>query len=241
MSSERVNCQDVVNHGVRTVRVCVVSNVRLHREGLVAALGRAPGILVVAAITGDEASGGALTAMSPAPDVIVVDLPSTTDRLALAGAVPGSRMVAIGVGDTESEIVACAESGMSAYVPREASVEELVDAVGSALRDELLCSPTVAAKLFRRLHGDGGSGRATAIDVLTRRECEVLALIRDGLANKEIAEELRISESTVKNHVHHLLEKMNVRHRLQAARMASPLSTSYSRRDSSRFLTRRTT
>ena len=92
---------------------------------------------------------------------------------------------------------------MSGFLFSEASIDEVVSAVSRAVRDELLCPPAVAAQLFRRL-GDPALPVHRSLATLTLREREVLALIftREGLANKEIASRLQISEATVKNHVH---------------------------------------
>ena len=103
-------------------------------------------------------------------------------------------------------------------MPCEASLDELVERTLRIMRGELLCTPRMAAAMFRSLelrksaYDEGGIGA-----VLTAREREVLRLIDDGLSNKEIASSLHIEVSTVKNHVHNLLEKLHVTSRMQAA------------------------
>jgi DNA-binding NarL/FixJ family response regulator len=130
---------------------------------------------------------------------------------------PAAKVVAFGVDDNEQDIITCAEIGVAGYVCREASTDELVEHVRSAIRDEVICSPRIAASLFRRLASL--AGRTASDDGLTIREGQVLSLIRAGLANKQIAAELSIAEATVKNHVHNLLEKLHVKRRAQAARL----------------------
>lgn len=240
MLSDSSSVPEVAKPAGRAIRACVVSDIRLHREGLTAALEKAADIEVVGVFRSIEAVGGALAALSPAPDVVVVDSQFTNDQTALVCVVPGSRLVAVGVGESEPEIIACAESGMSGYVRCEASIDEFLQVVRSVQRDELLCSPRIAAKLFRRLRAPVEGPLADPVARLTSRECQVLALIRDGLANKEIADELRISESTVKSHVHHLLEKLRVTRRLQAARMDAPAPVRQVGRQAWRLSARRT-
>jgi DNA-binding NarL/FixJ family response regulator len=98
-------------------------------------------------------------------------------------------------------------------------VEELIDVLTRAARDELICSPRIAATLFRRVGSLAGQRDSAEFD-LTLREREVLALIREDLANKQIAQQLQIAEATVKNHVHSLLEKLHVKRRAQAAKVS---------------------
>jgi DNA-binding NarL/FixJ family response regulator len=127
----------------------------------------------------------------------------------------GIRTIAIGVGGDVGDVVACAERGLSAYVPLDATVADLVAAIERVVRGEIVLSPCVAGELWRRLGTVDGRARALP-NGLTAREHEVLALMRDGCANKEIAARLRIQLSTVKNHVHHILDKLGVDRRGQA-------------------------
>lgn len=128
------------------------------------------------------------------------------------------RVVCIGVRERESEIVACAEAGAAGYVLREDSLEGLRIAVEGVLSDELPCSPGVAAALLRRVTSLAAErGGQQTVNGLTPRETEVLRLIEQGFANREIAARLCIELRTVKNHVHRILEKLDVDRRGQAA------------------------
>ena len=103
----------------------------------------------------------------------------------------------------------------------DASVAELVAAIESVARGESLCTPSVAAALMRRLASLARSwADADPIEPLTRREREILELIDEGLSNKQIAQRLRIELPTVKNHVHHILGKLGVHRRAEAAALA---------------------
>jgi len=197
----------------------VVSDVRLYREGLVASLVHYADISVVG--SGPVDSNVLPQVGEVAPDVLILDF-AASDSLGLARLVhaqlPAVRVVAFAVREQETEILACAESGVSAYVGPDSSVEDLVCAVKCALHDELYCSAKVAELLFRRLgHLARGQPQPESSTVLTLREAEILRLIEQGLSNKEIARELRIGGATVKNHVHNVLRKLSVRRRGEAA------------------------
>jgi two-component system, NarL family, nitrate/nitrite response regulator NarL len=115
-------------------------------------------------------------------------------------------------------VIACAEAGISAFVAREGTAEDLVAAVHQAMRGELVCSPRVTALLFDRVAALSAE-RTTSIptDALTEREKEIIPLVEQGLSNKEIARQLRVGAATVKNHVHNILEKLQVRRRGEVA------------------------
>lgn len=202
-----------------TLRLCVVSDVRIYREGLVLALDRVREFEVIA-VEGCGSQAVAAAADTRAA-VVVVDIGAQggVDVVRLVRReLPGAKVVAFGVDESEQEILACAEAGVAGFVCRNASSSELVDIVRSAVRGEVLCTPKIAASLFRRVASLAGRAPGPA-DALTIRERQVLALMRDGLANKQIAAQLNIAEATVKNHVHNVLDKLNVKRRAQAVRI----------------------
>jgi DNA-binding NarL/FixJ family response regulator len=137
---------------------------------------------------------------------------------AIAGASLPVKVVAFSVAETEDEICECAEAGIAGYVARDGSKEDLIAAVEYAVRGEVICSPRAAACLFRRLAAHVRTTRQRPREAaLTSREQDIIALIDKGLSNKEIARQLKISLPTVKNHVHNILEKLQVRRRGAAA------------------------
>jgi DNA-binding NarL/FixJ family response regulator len=113
------------------------------------------------------------------------------------------------------------EAGAAGYLLKNSQPSELARAVRAAQAGEAIIDPTAAARLVNVLSGsDHGRTTAARLDQLTSREREVLALIAQGRANKRIALELGISEKTVKNHVGHVLAKLGVTDRTQAAVLA---------------------
>jgi DNA-binding NarL/FixJ family response regulator len=129
---------------------------------------------------------------------------------------PPPKVVALGVPNAESDVLACAAAGVSGYVTREDPLETMVAAIESVARGELLCTPRMAAALFDQVRVLTSNRLPAGTEELTPREREVLGLIEDGLSNKAIGQRLRIELPTVKNHVHNILEKLRVHRRADA-------------------------
>jgi two-component system, NarL family, nitrate/nitrite response regulator NarL len=156
-----------------------------------------------------------------APDVVLLDTltPDAEDAIRrIRGANAEAKIVALGTADEDDRLMAWAEAGVASYLPREASLGELADALDSLGRGEAVLSPRIAAELLLRVAALAGA-RPAGRDggTLTSREREIVALIDLGLSNKEIARRLVIEVATVKNHVHNILEKLRVATRGEAA------------------------
>jgi DNA-binding NarL/FixJ family response regulator len=202
------------------ISVILVVDVCLYRDGLERALAQAPGIVVAGSTSRLGEARIAIRTLEP--DIVLLD-PGADPDLALTaeipGLSPGTRIVALGVREVEDDVFRCAEAGMAAYVPREASVADLLAVIETAATGGLRCSPRIAGSLFRRI-ASMADARSAPGPGLTRREDEIVRLIDDGLSNKQIARRLRIEVSTVKGHVHNLLKKMNASRRSVAAARA---------------------
>jgi DNA-binding NarL/FixJ family response regulator len=200
------------------MRVVVVSSVRLYREGLCEILARRGGIEVVATAELVSEAGALLRNRRQSVDVVLVDVgePSESGALRrLRDELPRVPIVAITVPDRAPDVIAAAESGAVGFVTREASLDELVEALERAARGEVSCSPRVAAVLLRHVSSLAQQRDESAR--LTDRELEILRLVDSGLSNKSIAATLYIELPTVKNHVHRIIEKLGVTNRMQAA------------------------
>jgi two-component system, NarL family, nitrate/nitrite response regulator NarL len=201
-----------------SVGVLIVADVRLHRDGLAATLRRQQKIYVLGAATsGDD---GLAEARAVSPDVILIDM-AISDGVravrAFAREMPAAKILAVGVPEAEEEVIACVEAGATGCVTREAPIEEVVSALEAMARGEAPCSPLMTAAVFKRVQ-ELAAGRPEGLEErLTPREREILALIEEGLSNKQIAEALYIEIATVKNHVHSILEKLHVTRRGEAA------------------------
>ena len=154
------------------------------------------------------------------PDLVLVDVTAgagvaTLRELAVTN--PESRLLAVGVRDTDHDVLTCIEAGATGYVTRDASLADLAEAAHAVVRGETIASPHVIASLMRRVATLSANGRRGGVAELTARELEVVELIERGLSNKEIAAQLSIAVTTVKNHVHSILEKLHVHRRGEAA------------------------
>lgn len=199
-------------------RVLVASDVRLYRDGLVWSIAATARLL----LEGSADSGAAALEQldHSRADVLLVDM-SMDGALKLIHAVkvahPDVHIVAYTVGLDDQSVLRCIEAGAAGYVSRDATVDDLVRTVESVVRGEAHCSPRMAASLFRRVAtlARPEAGGKSAGPELTQRERQIVDLIDQGLSNKEIASQLGIEVATAKNHVHHILEKLQVRRRSQ--------------------------
>jgi len=208
-----------------TIRVFIVSDVRLYREGLSALLGRMGHIAVVGAAGNLDEGAGRVRDLQP--DVVLLDADAGRNFAAahdIIGSAPNARVVAIAAPEVEEDIIALAEAGVLGYVTRDESLDDLVATIESVARDEMACSPWMATVLVRRVQALAAE-RPRPTKTLTARETEILDLIAQGLSNKEISAQLHIEVTTVKNHVHNILDKLEVSRREEAVartRSSSP-------------------
>jgi two-component system nitrate/nitrite response regulator NarL len=211
-----------------TIRILIVAAIRLYREGLAQLLSQREELSVIGIRS--EGRDAIASLKQIATDVVLLDM-ATPDSHTTAREIrlitPTIPIVAIGIADSDFDVLNCAELGAAGYVTREGSLEELIATVQSAAKGELVCSPGRAGTLIRRLATLAGE-RTPVVQLrtnLTRREREIAELIQQDLSNKEIAIRLRIEVATVKNHVHNVLEKLNIHRRAEAARaMGSALN-----------------
>jgi two-component system, NarL family, nitrate/nitrite response regulator NarL len=155
------------------------------------------------------------------PDVVVVDS-SHPAGFAVVSAIraqfPSVNLVVLALSDREEDFLAWANIGISGYVPPETPLEELIAIIRRSAAGEVVCPPRLTALLLSRFASQMGMAKARGgVHHLTQREREVLEFLADGLSNKLIARRLRIAEATVKNHVHSILEKWDLRSRGEAA------------------------
>lgn len=201
------------------VRVLIAIDVRLYRDGLAVTLANRPSLHIVGTIGTREEALAAAGELEPHLVLIDVALLGALNLMReLRAQNPAIRVLAFAVDEDVSAILDCAAAGATGYVTANVSIDDLVNAIERTADGELLCSPRMAAELLRRA-ADHSERRTPGPDdrLLTSRQREVLALVGQGLSNKEIAVTLNIAEATVKNHVHHLLEKLQVQSRVQAA------------------------
>jgi len=199
--------------------VVVASDVRLYIEGL-ALVFAADGRLRVSNVV-EPAESAVQYLASESANALLIDASMPNCRAVLEAArhqAPRIPVVIFGVPELDDDLVFFIEAGVAAFVSRDATSQELIEAVLSAMRGESILSPRHVAKVLMRLANRARFGaRQPAGPPLTDRERELASLLDEGLSNKEIAQRLQISVATVKNHVHRILEKLQVERRGQAA------------------------
>jgi DNA-binding NarL/FixJ family response regulator len=202
------------------IRVLVVDDHAVVREGLRAFLELQKGIEVAGeAGDGQEAIEAAARLR---PDVILMDLvmpgvDGVAAMRSLRESVPDARVIVLTSFLDDDKLMPALRSGAAGYLLKNAQPQELARAVRAAHAGEALLDPVVAARLVETLAAEHDE---EPIDRLTPREREVLVLIGCGFPNKRIARELEVSEKTVKTHVGHVLAKLGVSDRTQAAVLA---------------------
>ncbi len=202
-----------------TLRVLIVSDVRVVQEGLNSLLAQRTGIDVVSAVDMLRASDEIARLL---PDVVLFDAArqdSVEFVKTLVASAPQSRIVAFGVKETAEEFLALAAAGTAGYVRDSAESNDVVNVLGQVMCDELSCSPRAAASLYRRVAtlSQGSDAPNGVVVPLSRRELQIAHLIDCGLTNKEIGRQLGIEAATVKNHVHNICEKLEVHRRGEVA------------------------
>jgi DNA-binding NarL/FixJ family response regulator len=209
------------------IRILLVDDHAVVREGLRAFLALQDGFEIV----GEAADGGEAIerAAELEPDVILMDLvmPGLDGVSAMrelrrrAGRTVRPRVIVLTSFLDDDRLLPALEAGAAGYLLKNSQPAELARAVRAAQAGEAIIDPTAAARLVSALSDpDRARASGTPLDQLTGREREVLALIAQGRANKRIALELGISEKTVKTHVGHVLAKLGVTDRTQAAVLA---------------------
>ena len=198
------------------IRVLIVDDHQLFRRGVSSLLAGREDIEVVGeANNGAEAVERARELM---PDVVLMDIKMPElDGIAatkqLKAEMPYVRIMMLTVSETDEDLFEAIKAGASGYLLKNVDPDHLVASVLQVQRGEVPIAPTMAAKILRELT----TPSEAPIQSLTSRERQVLELLASGMANKEIAFTLRISENTVKNHLRNILEKLHLQNRVQAA------------------------
>jgi two-component system NarL family response regulator len=204
------------------IRVLIVDDHALFRRGLQMVLEGETDIDVVG-----EASDGHEAierAESTTPDVVLMDvrMPKRSGIEAtrmIKDTLPSTKILMLTISDEEADLYEAIKAGASGYLLKEISIEEVADAVRAVQQGQSLISPSMASKLlneFAAMVKRRDERTQVPGPRLTERELEVLKLVAKGLNNRDIGQELFISENTVKNHVRNILEKLHLHSRMEA-------------------------
>jgi DNA-binding NarL/FixJ family response regulator len=204
-----------------TIDILVVDDHPLFRQGVVNSLGMVPDFKVVGETSsGEEALNLALSLM---PDVVLLDVSMpgwngivTAEKIAMA--CPATAIVMLTAADDRDKLLAALKAGARGYVLKGVSAKELSDVVRSACAGDVYVSPSIAAEMLVSLT----KGKAPdPLQELTERERQILELIGTGLTNREIGDKIFLSEKTIKHYVTNILQKLQVRSRVEAALLAT--------------------
>ena len=204
------------------IRVLVVDDHALFRRGLQMVLEQEEDIEVVG-----EAGDGAEAVekvTDTIPDIVLMDVRMPKRGgidacTAIKDAVPSAKIIMLTISDEEADLYDAIKAGASGYLLKEISIDEVASAIRAVHGGQSLISPSMASKLlteFATLIKRGDDRQQIPAPRLTERELEVLKLVAKGLNNRAIAEQLFISENTVKNHVRNILEKLQLHSRMEA-------------------------
>ena len=201
------------------IRVMLVDDHAVVRQGLRAFLRLQPDIVVAGEAAGGRDAVEAVAAI--APDVVLMDLVMPDGGgveaiLALRQAAPAARVLVLSSFGDEDRVFAALQAGAAGYLLKDVQPDRLAEAIREVHAGRPALHPEVAARLMRR----AGGPQRSPLERLTPRESEVLGLVVEGLANKEIARRLLIREKTVKTHVSSVLQKLGVPDRTAAAVLA---------------------
>lgn len=214
------------------IRLLVVDDHTLFRRGLIALMSQYPDLAVVG--EAGDAGEAQRRVQQLQPDVVLLDnhLPGVRGVDAIPGlkeAAPAAKVLMLTVSEDEQDLAAALQAGACGYLLKTVEGDALADAIRRAVRGESIVSPEMTGKLvtaFQARHAPAMGGAATTttptasadpLESLSPREQQILRCIARGASNKEIARELHIAETTVKIHVQHILRKLNLSSRVQAA------------------------
>ncbi len=206
------------------IRVVVVDDQELFRRGLIMLLGVEGDIEVV----GEASDGHAAIdlVVSSMPDVVLLDVrmpkgPGIEACVAIHEVVPSAKIIMLTVSDEESDLYDAVKNGASGYLLKDASIDEVAQAIRVVAEGQSLISPSMAVKLIDEFKQMSRTDRSSVpTPRLTDRELEVLRLVAKGMNNREVAKQLFISENTVKNHVRNILDKLQLHSRMEAVMYA---------------------
>jgi DNA-binding NarL/FixJ family response regulator len=211
-----------MSDSAETVQVFILAENRLLREALTRILSKKSDIRVVGASAFSPDVVEQIS--SAAPDVLLSD--STAVALSdlrlvseVRAAIPGLKVVMIGMEADRETFLRAVRDGIVGYVLKDASAMEVAATVRSVANDEAVCPPSLCLTLFERVANQNTQPASFVVRHslgLTRREQQLVQMISRGLTNKEIASQLNLSEQTVKNHIHRMLRKVGATNRLGA-------------------------
>jgi two-component system, NarL family, nitrate/nitrite response regulator NarL len=202
------------------IRIAVVDDHPLFREGVARLLARTPGIKIVG--DGSTAVDAVNIAQQFLPDVILLDLKLPDDGTMAASTIvreyPRVRIIILTASDCDSDVAAMLQLGVHGYLLKGCTGQEIVRAVQRVHAGEFYVTPSLAARLLTEMNTPAANGDDGSEEISSREEI-ILAQVSKGLTNKEIARALNLREKTIKHYMTKIMQKLGVRNRLEAVLM----------------------
>lgn len=206
----------------RQIRVVVVDDHPLFRSGVVASLREFDDLDVVG--QGGSADDAVRLVRELSPDVALLDISMPGNGLSAAAAIvsdrSATRIVMLTVSEHDDDVLKALDAGVAGYALKGIAGNELAGIVRSVAAGASYVAPTLGGRLLLSARGSTASRTRLPFDTLTAREIQIAGLLTEGLSNKEIGRILNLQEKTVKHHMTQILQKLNVRNRVEAAMLA---------------------
>jgi two-component system nitrate/nitrite response regulator NarL len=203
------------------IKVAVIDDHELFREGVISMLSRDSGIDVVG--EGGSAEDAIRIASTAGPDVMLLDVAMPGGGIeaarTLSRSCPNLKLIMLTVSETADDVIAAFENGVVGYVLKGIRRAELIDAVQSAHQGDFVVAPSLAGRILGKLNSVRTAkphGTDDALNLLTPRENMVLTLVAQGLSNKQVARQLGLTERTIKNNMTSIMQKLQVSNRVEA-------------------------
>jgi len=209
------------------IRILLIEDNRILCDGITAMINGQKDVMVVAVSNGrDDTLSKARTAK---PDVVLIDLGLESQNSLdvvqlLKKEFPDIKIIGMGLNPAQSDIMEFVQAGTEGFILKNATLEEMVTTIRAVAGGETILPPLLTGSLFLQVAEHAllkGKRNLTSAVRMTEREKEVIALIVEGMSNKQIGDNLNIATFTVKSHVHNILEKLALQSRLQIAMHAS--------------------
>ncbi|ASP82340.1 LuxR C-terminal-related transcriptional regulator [Sinorhizobium meliloti] len=201
------------------IRVAVVDDHPLFREGVTRSLSEIDGFEIVA--EGGSRDEAVSIAQSLNPDVMLLDISMPGGGLnavpAILSVAPSQKIVMLTVSEANDDVAAALKEGAKGYILKGIGARALAEVIRTVASGESYVAPTLSAKLLTGQLANSAPAKSNLVAELTRREQEVLHLVASGMSNKQIARKLDLHEKTVKHHMTQIMAKLDVANRTEAA------------------------
>ena len=211
---------------IGTIRIAIVDDHPLFREGVTRSLSEIGGFEIVG--EGATAQDAERIASTVQPDILLLDISMPGGGLSAVASIlavhPAQKIVMLTVSETNADVTTALNAGVQGYILKGVGSRALAEILRNVAAGESYLSPMLSARLLSDLQSpQSANGVADRLRQLTERQTEILRLVAEGLSNKEVALRLELQEKTVKHHMTGVLSKLNVRNRTEAALMMREL------------------